>query len=235
VCYAYLSDVAKPTSKLHSHIESLLKPSRWFTRGWTLQELIAPYWMKFFGLGWCFLGSRRRLSTMISNITRIPKDLIDERDDFESSSSLDDFSVAQKMSWAATRQCTRIEDSAYCLLGIFDINMPLLYGEGGKAFRRLQEEIFKGTDDHSLLAWTIEMDCHRPCWELGSVFAESPLDFLDSGDVVRLHEEVGAPSLVTKKGLQISLYLQEGSLLASNHHRFRVRKALSFANVSGNS
>jgi hypothetical protein len=223
VCYGYLSDIAawQPRSALDSHKESLLKPSRWFTRGWTLQELIAPRRMKFFGRDWRFLGSRRDLGTFISNITRIPIGLIDGEGYFGSSLSLDDFSVAQKMSWAATRQCTRIEDSAYCLLGIFDINMPLLYGEGEKAFRRLQEEIFKGTDDHSLLAWTIKLD--QVGWKLGSVFADSPHNFLHSCDIIRLHEEVGAPSLVTKKGLQISLPLEEGSPLATNYYRKHCR------------
>jgi hypothetical protein len=89
------------------------------------------------------------------------------------------------------------------------------------AFRRLQEEIFKGADDHSLLAWTIKLD--HVAWKLGSVFAEPPLKFLHGGDIIRLHEEVGAPSLVTKKGLQISLPLQEGSRLASNYYRKHCR------------
>jgi len=210
-CYAYLSDVPQPAtsesgaSESGSNAESLLKSSRWFTRGWTLQELIAPYQMKFFGQNWCALGSRSDRSSIIGNITRIPIDLMKG----EYLSRLNDFSVAQKMSWAASRQCTRVEDSAYCLLGIFDINMPLLYGEGEKAFLRLQEEIFRETDDHSLLAWTIKLKSE--CWTLGSVFANSPLNFLDSGNIVRLHEEVGAPSLVTKKGLQISLHFEERS------------------------
>jgi hypothetical protein len=223
VCYGYLSDVAQPVSKLDSQLRSLLKRSRWFTRGWTLQELIAPSLMKFFGRYWCSLGSRQDLSTIISDITRIPMSLLID----EYSSSLNNFCVAQRMSWAATRQCTRIEDSAYCLLGIFDINMPLLYGEGKKAFRRLQEEIFKGTDDHSLLAWTT--NSNPVYFQLGSVFADSPLNFLDSGDIMRLHEEVGAPSLVTKKGLQISLHPQERSLTSNyyrNHSRSKIYQAI---------
>jgi Heterokaryon incompatibility protein (HET) len=245
VCYAYLSDVPEPVvakkrrskskaSSQHdlsssnpwstrewnfrnSNIESLLKSSRWFTRGWTLQELIAPEKVKFFGVDWCWLGDLKHLRKMISNITGIPEGLMPDAKGSPSSLTLDDFSVAQKMSWAALRQCTRVEDAAYCLLGIFDINMPLLYGEGEKAFRRLQEEIFRASDDHSLLAWTVGSESEY--WKPSSVFAKSPLNFLRSGDVVRLHEEVGAPSLSTKKGLQISLPYEEGSSIPARYWR----------------
>jgi hypothetical protein len=135
--------------------------------------------MKFFGQGWCALGTRKDRSSDISKITHIPKDILevgmkprpywDGELNLESD-LLNNYSVAQKMSWAAIRHCTKVEDSAYCLLGIFDINMPLLYGEGEKAFMRLQEEIFRATDDHSLLAWTIRRKSE--CWELGSVFGK---------------------------------------------------------------
>jgi hypothetical protein len=212
--YAYLSDVQEPLNPdSDSNIDKLLESSRWLTRGWTLQELIAPPRMKFFGQDWCFLGSRFDRRTIISKVTRIPEDLIGRSKSLQS-----DYSVAQKMSWAATRQCTRIEDTAYCLLGIFDINMPLLYGEGERAFLRLQAEIFRETDDHSLLAWTVQ-EGKVECWWPGSVFANSPLNFLNSANIVRLHEEIGAPSLVTKKGLQISLRLEEGSPLTSRIYR----------------
>jgi hypothetical protein len=95
--------------------------------------------------------------------------------------------------------------------------MLLLYGEGEKAFLRLQKEIFRATYDHSLSAWAVTLK--SKCWRLGSVLANSPLNFLYSGNIVRLHEEVSAPRLVTKKGLQISLHLEEGSLLASRNYR----------------
>ncbi|KAH7411490.1 heterokaryon incompatibility protein-domain-containing protein [Cadophora sp. MPI-SDFR-AT-0126] len=223
VCYAYLSDVPQRITPQFSteHVasgsdldtESSIRSSRWFTRGWTLQELIAPQKMELFGQNWCALGSRFERREIISNITRIPESLIDS---YTEGPNLDGFSVAQKMSWAAKRQCTRIEDSAYCLLGIFGINMPLLYGEGENAFLRFQEEIFRVTDDHSLLAWTSQYKCDSN----GSVFATSPLDFLYSGNIERLHNEIGAPSLVTKKGLQISLPLEEESTLASLHYPY---------------
>lgn len=63
---------------------------------------------------------------------------------------MNSYSVGQRMSWASKRMTTRIEDMAFCILGIFDINVPLLYGEGSKAFLRLQEQIWRETDDHSL-------------------------------------------------------------------------------------
>jgi hypothetical protein len=107
------------------------------------------------------------------------------------------------MSWAAKRTTTRSEDVAYCLLGIFDVNMPLLYGEGStKAFVRLQEEIMKGSDDQSLFAW------YRPnaSSEAHGLLAKSPLDFIDSGSVRHI-SDVNDPHAMTNKGLQITLQM----------------------------
>jgi hypothetical protein len=137
VCYAYLSDVHLVTKDISS--------SRWFTRGWTLQELIGPRDVKFFTSNWELIGTKESLCESIAGITGIDAEtLLDP-------STLSSASVARKMSWAAERQTTRNEDVAYCLMGIFDVSMPLLYGEGEKAFIRLQEEIIKENDDHSLL------------------------------------------------------------------------------------
>ncbi|KLU88836.1 hypothetical protein MAPG_07819 [Magnaporthiopsis poae ATCC 64411] len=120
---------------------------RWFTRGWTLQELVAPSRVHFFDHAWSFLGRKcPDMTEWLSDITKIPPDtLACERVPTE-------YSVAQRMSWAANRVTTRTEDRAYCLLGLFGINMPLLYGEGNNAFRRLQEEIIRVSADHSILA-----------------------------------------------------------------------------------
>lgn len=125
VCYAYLSDVPyKPRDG--APFEYNFRKSRRFTRGWTLQELLAPSSLVFLNSQWVDIGTKSTLGTLISSITGI-KDLLN----YESSS------VAQKMSWAARRETTRVEDKAYCLLGLFDINMPPLYGEGKNAFLRL--------------------------------------------------------------------------------------------------
>lgn len=122
-----------------------------FTRGWTLQELIAPAHIKFFDAAWNTAPDRTKsgLVALLSYITNIdPLVLYGERD-------LAEVCVAQKMSWAAGRTSIRVEDNSYCLLGIFDLHMPLLYGEEEKAFQRLQEEIIRSTADLSILAWTL--------------------------------------------------------------------------------
>ena len=143
VCYAFLSDVDADESP-HS-LPSSFRSARWFTRGWTLQELIAPGVVYFYGAGWKPIGSRDTLLDLIVSITKIHASYFTIGD-------LTQFSAAQKMSWAANRNTTRPEDAAYSLLGLFDINMPLLYGEGERAFVRLQEEVLRQSEDDSLLS-----------------------------------------------------------------------------------
>jgi len=137
VCYAFLFDL-EPDGDLGA--------CRWFSRGWTLQELIAPKHVVFYSKEWNLHGTKRDLVGELSRITGISEGILlgDE---------LSAVSIAQKMSWAAGRKTTRVEDIAYCLLGIFDINMPLLYGEGHRAFRRLQEVILLNVHDLSIFAW----------------------------------------------------------------------------------
>ena len=135
VCYAYLADVPP----------NAFSKSRWFTRGWTLQELIAPSTVIFLDQKWQEIGTKSSLQRVISEITGIPTDILLGGD-------LEDASIAQRMSWASKRETTRVEDAAYCLMGIFSIHMPMLYGEGERAFIRLQEEIMRVSDDHSLFA-----------------------------------------------------------------------------------
>ena len=145
VCYAFLPDV--PAKEDHVSAGSCFRKSRWFTRGWTLQELIAPVDVRFLSMEWMFIGSKDSLADLVVDITKIQHDAL------LNLGSLDEFSIAQRLSWAAERQTTRVEDRAYSLLGIFDINMPTLYGEGWRALRRLQEEIMRRTPDQSLFAW----------------------------------------------------------------------------------
>ncbi|KAK0609562.1 heterokaryon incompatibility protein-domain-containing protein [Bombardia bombarda] len=161
VCLVYFADVI--AGEDHKLPESKFRKSRWFTRGWTLQELLAPMKLLLFDKDWIPFGQVGiswkvpefrvpYFERIISSITGIPDTTFGE-------SHLDggNSSIAQKMSWAANRTTKRSEDMAYCLLGIFDINMPLLYGEGGKrAFARLQEEIIKMSDDESIFAWHFE-------------------------------------------------------------------------------
>jgi hypothetical protein len=157
VCYAYLSDVCsveedflpdRVIDQEHIDRKSSFDKARWFTRGWCLQELLAPRNMHFYNKDWEYIGSKDSLKTPISMVTRI-----DEYGLFIPDLSV--LSVAHRMSWAVGRKTTRPEDIAYCLLGIFNINMPLLYGEGlMRAFGRLQEEIMRRTEDHSIFAWS---------------------------------------------------------------------------------
>jgi len=127
-CYVYLFDVSTSTT---------LKQSRWFTRGWTLQELLAPSSVDFFARDGIWLGNRETLKLKICDITRISVDALD-------GGRLSRFNVERRISWTNNRQTTIEEDQAYCLLGIFDVHMPLIYGEGREnAFRRLHEEIKK--------------------------------------------------------------------------------------------
>ena len=139
VCYAYLNDVRYRSSDAND-----FRYSRWFTRGWTLQELLAPTYVVFLDDRWNELGTKSTLKDLVSEITRIS---IAHLTDFKTCS------IATKMSWAARRETTRVEDTAYCLMGLFGINMPLLYGEGKNAFFRLQLELIKSYNDESIFAW----------------------------------------------------------------------------------
>ncbi|PIL28922.1 hypothetical protein GSI_08969 [Ganoderma sinense ZZ0214-1] len=145
ICYAFLADV--PPAADHRKPRSDFRGSLWFTRGWTLQELIAPRDVLFLSGDWAPIGPKYALVDLIQDITGISEEALLHVE------PLDQFSVAQRLSWAAGRETTRVEDQAYSLLGIFDINMPTLYGEGDRAFRRLQEEIMQRVPEQSLFAW----------------------------------------------------------------------------------
>jgi hypothetical protein len=138
-CYVYLSDVSVAASDENSETYRRRKPvirnSRWFTRGWTLQELIAPASVEFFSKEGERLGDKRSLMPTLHEITRIAVQALE-------GSPMASFGVDERMSWAAGRKTKREEDEAYSLLGIFDVQMPLLYGEGRpSAFARLHKEI----------------------------------------------------------------------------------------------
>ncbi|OTB01961.1 hypothetical protein M426DRAFT_32526, partial [Hypoxylon sp. CI-4A] len=149
-CYAYLKDTTKSTTD----VLQLGEKEEWFTRGWTLQELVAPKNIQFFDTDWKLIGSKFSLGRYISKITGIRRSVLGADRLQRPQQHPQNCSVAERMSWAARRQTTREEDRAYSLLGLFDVNMPMLYGEGGdKAFLRLQEEIIKRFDDHSIFAW----------------------------------------------------------------------------------
>lgn len=163
ICYAYLVDVppkytlsnrpgcVEPRFRIVDPIDGNGVPwawnfrgSRWFTRGWTLQELLAPRFLWFLDCEWGDIGSRKKMADEIQRASGIEVKYLW---DFKASS------VATKMSWAANRFTTREEDRAYSLLGLFDVNIPLIYGEGKRAFLRLQKELIQNQNDESILAW----------------------------------------------------------------------------------
>ncbi|KAJ9641184.1 hypothetical protein H2204_002862 [Knufia peltigerae] len=183
-CYAYLSDV----ESTHD-----LPKSAWFTRGWTLQELIAPRKMAFFNAHWQPLGTKSDMVEGLSNLTGIPQNYLN-------GNPLSDCSIAQKMSWVANRVTTRPEDLAYCLLGIFDVHLTVMYGEGKRAFQRLQEEIIRSTSDQTILAWS------GPDYALGKLLADQPPFFYECKDIQVENTSSPQPSALTNLGLSVSLY-----------------------------
>jgi hypothetical protein len=183
VCYAYLADVSLLPAGDDDTISSEYTPpyprpvwgfpsSRWFERGWTLQELIAPMHVVFFDRDWVEIGTKASLLEDLVEITGIPPEALMDPLSIRRSC------IAERMSWASKRQTTRVEDMAYSLLGIFGVNMPLLYGEGAKAFHRLQRQILAESNDHSIFAWTAPNPPNSSTEFHGtSVLAESPAMF----------------------------------------------------------
>jgi hypothetical protein len=169
VCYTYLSDVEWCSDQ--TKLQSRLSSSRWFTRGWTLQELIAPSYVVFYSAEWRHIGTKSYLCQQISSITGIDENILNGGD-------LEDVCIAKKMSWASNRKTSRTEDIAYCLLGIFDINMPPIYGEGKKAFLRLQQQIMSSTMDPSLFAWGTIVDTLQENYNLDQILGLKAIDWL---------------------------------------------------------
>ena len=155
-CYVYLSDVSVPEEVADAQVFPItwteaFRRSRWFTRGWTLQELLAPPHVEFFSREGKLLGSRISLEQEIHKVTIIPVRVLRGQ-------NVAEYSVKERIRWAATRTTTLKEDKVYCLLGIFGVFLPLIYGEGEEyATRRLEEEIARrqkgqGTGDQSSLS-----------------------------------------------------------------------------------
>ncbi|KAE8313541.1 heterokaryon incompatibility protein-domain-containing protein [Aspergillus transmontanensis] len=246
VCYAFLADVP-PGCNPHDHQGPFAK-SRWFTRGWTLQELLAPENIVFYASDWSYIATKIELCKELNLITGIDirylssgtagrvtvdtqsgsdslfgsvKDNTQQR---RSLPALHQASIAERMSWASSRQTTRTEDMAYCLLGIFGINMPLIYGEGERAFTRLQEEIIKAFNDQSILAWgdlepwknceysvsRFFTQMHRKEKRMG-VLARSPAAFRACGSIIPsfVDNEASFHLSVPNKGLHISLPMSQ--------------------------
>lgn len=228
VCFAYLDDVSLgPHRDLNA---SDFIASQWFTRGWTLQELLAPRNLKFYDVRWQELGRRADLSHLVTSATGIPRPYI------EGLALIHSASISERMSWVSNRITTRLEDIAYCMLGIFNINMPLLYGEGPKAFIRLQEELLRSSDDGTIFAWDylhdellvrapVSADLPRfrlkyledlePAWEFQnrpSMLAPDPVCYCFTGQFrpktfLLSESELPTPPSVVNFGLSICLKL----------------------------
>ena len=143
-CYVYLSDVIQAGNTSSTELTLALNGSRWFTRGWTLQELLAPSLVEFYSREGCRLGDKHSLQQQIFDITGIPLRAIQGH--------LGEFGVKERLKWTVKRITTEEEDIAYCLLGVFGVHMPLIYGEGKQnAINRLMRRIRKSLNSESLL------------------------------------------------------------------------------------
>ena len=171
ICYVYLHDVLDasfPTKRDHEKYPKSNGWPEWFSRGWTLQEMIAPMNVQFFNRDWLAIGDKTTLACTLTCITGVPEHIL--KDGLWAGNRP---CSAQIMSWAANRTTTRIEDRAYSLMGLLDVNMLALYGEGRKAFHRLQMEIIRSSDDQSIFAW----GWHGENTRTGSILADDPSFF----------------------------------------------------------
>ena len=230
-CFVYLADITLSPSTPSGHYPDL-SPCKWFSRGWTLQELVASNSTQFFSREWTWLGDKDTLQSTLTKITKILGHYL------EGSKPIRSASIAQRMSWAAGRVTRPEEDMAYSLMEIFGVQMPTLYGEGKEsAFRRLQEEIVRYSTDHSIFAWCIPpslppppplpLDCDRDQLvfvvrakeqEPKGLLSSSPDYFIHSGQYQ--HNPTLAtnePFSLTNKGLSIVLPIQKvgGLFIAS--------------------
>jgi hypothetical protein len=227
-CYAYLANVPNSSVNQTTSVTGPeFRKSKWFTRGWTLQELIAPLSVIFLDSEWQEIGTKLNLQQDISEITGIPGSFLLGDD-------LRHASIAQRMSWASKRETTRTKDLAYCLMGLFGIYMPMLYREGERAFIRLQEEIIRVSDDHNLFAWRSKED-HR------GILATSPAAFANSGNIIPVSPAyaTSSPSTLSSRGIHLLLRFitnsQQGKGLAILHcaeiRKERTRLALHLKDV----
>ena len=215
ICYAYLHDVggsSLPTGYDHGNYYESGGHPEWFSRGWTLQEMVAPRNLQFFNKDWQPIGDKKGLAVTLNMITGVPRHIL------ENGLEGNRPPVAQIISWAARRMTTRVEDRAYSLMGLLNVNMPMLYGEGKKAFHRLQLEIIRSSNDQSVFAWG--QYCSA---QIGGILADDPSDFKDCSDLELMdHDEFieNFPELsstnvdhfdvfpITNRGIQIWMLLR---------------------------
>ncbi|KAI0509022.1 hypothetical protein F5B22DRAFT_638388 [Xylaria bambusicola] len=212
LCITYLADV-KTDARHPATSPSIFKrtyseePSEWFSRGWTLQELLAPQQMQFYDMNWKYMGTKMELSSALAQVTGISAHYLTGTQNFREAC------IAVKMSWMATRTTTREEDMAYSMLGIFGITMTPQYGEGQGAFMRLQEALMTTyLFDESIFAWTmpdpesgVRHGIRKDKWQAGEwgLLAPSPEWFRESGDIVTNNEQMATRSFtMTPQGMR---------------------------------
>lgn len=207
VCYTYLPDV--PSDENPQLEDSAFAKSRWFTRGWTLQELLAPSTLVLYGKDWVEIGTKSSLLETISKITCIEPRVLSDNDASE-------ISIATRMSWASKRETTRAEDMAYSLMGIFGVSMPIMYGEGQNSFMRLQRKIMKVSNDHSIFTWTADK---KNKWEEKGLLARSPSEFHQSRNV-QTGQFIQGEYSMTNQGLRIRLEVTRPAYGDTHLHAF---------------
>lgn len=212
ICYVYLADTTVGDEELQNSSDDsliqLIRDSRWITRGWTLQELIAPRTVSFYSKDWSFIGKSNEDHIMrpLAEATGIDIGVL------SGDIVTQEVSVANRMRWASKRKTTRQEDMAYCLMGLFSVNMPLLYGEGrARSFIRLQIEILQATDDQTIFAWSAPPG-EKYYREASGLLAESPEYFQDAPSMYPMpnwyQPESSTPWSMTNRGLMVQLYLR---------------------------
>lgn len=246
VCYVYLADLDGCPRLTDAVLRSggtaderywgvLFRESKWFKRGWTLQELIAPDRLRFYDKSWNFIGTLEDLAATVSETTNIHLSMLRHQNKPE------DFSIAQRMSWAANRETTRPEDRAYSLLGVLDITISIRYGEGSQAFLRLQEAIIARDADQSVFAWEIprvgdedvQLKERRNSYlwydhEWSQLLAPSPDAFAGARDIVP-SMNASLPYRMTNLGLYITSDVPEHSeetIILNCHYKDDPTKAI---------
>ncbi|TRX87979.1 hypothetical protein FHL15_011120 [Xylaria flabelliformis] len=228
LCITYLADVKRDaevpitSTKIFKRISND-EPSDWFFRGWTLQELLAPQYMQFFDKDWTYMGTKQEMADTLARITGIKAQYLTGAEHFSEAC------IAAKMSWMAHRTTTREEDMAYSMIGIFGVSMTPQYGEGRRAFMRLQEQLLTTyLFDESIFAWKMpepnsgaKHSNRQGDWAPGEwgLLASCPEWFGGCGNIETIAGQTGFRAFVmTPEGLRapIRRHLYSGKLRALN-------------------
>lgn len=161
----YLEDLKSKLVEDEEVVERMAE-CRWIRNVWAIPQIVFSRVAFFYSSDWSLIGTKKSLLPYLSSRMGIDQEVLEDSD------SLEEFSLARRMSWASDMTASRVEDFAYALVGLFDVSMSILYGEGQKAFLKLQEEIMGDTDDFSLIAWD-KIDAQ----EYNGLFAHSPACF----------------------------------------------------------